>query len=73
MPIAYIGRQRPICKMKKNIVRIAVLAGILAWPAVEGYRLHVAKKQLAQSEQLQKRVQMASDAAKLKYAQANPQ
>ena len=59
--------------MKKNIVRIAVLAGILAWPAVEGYQLHVAKKQLAESEQLQKHVQMASDAAKLKYAQANPQ
>ena len=59
--------------MKKNIVRIAVLAGILAWPAVEGYRLHAAKKQLAESEQLQKRVQMASESAKLKYAQANPQ
>ena len=59
--------------MKKNIIRVAVLAGILAWPAVEGYRLHGAKKQLAESEQLQKHVQMAADAAKLKYAQATPQ
>ena len=59
--------------MKKNIIRVAVLAGVLAWPAVEGYRLHVAKQQLAESEQLQKHVQMAADAAKLKYAQATPQ
>jgi len=59
--------------MKKNLVRVVVLAGILAWPAVEGYRLHAAKKQLAQSEKLQKQVQMAADAAKLKYAQAAPQ
>ena len=56
--------------MKKNIIRVAVLAGVLAWPAVEGYRLHVAKKQLAQSEQLQKKVMMASEPAKLRYAQA---
>jgi hypothetical protein len=55
---------------KKNCIRVIVLAGILAWPAVEGYRLHVAKQELAKSEQLQKKVAMASEAAKLKYAQA---
>ena len=55
---------------KKNWIRAVVLTGLIAWPAVEGYRLHVAKKQLAQSEQLQKKVMMASEAAKLKYAQA---
>jgi hypothetical protein len=55
---------------KKNWIRMAVLTGLFAWPAVEGYRLHVAKKQLAQSEQLQKKVMMASEAAKLRYAQA---
>jgi hypothetical protein len=55
---------------KKNWIRLIVLAGILAWPAVEGYRLHVAKKQLAASEQLQKKVTMAAEAARLKYAQA---
>ena len=59
--------------MKKNLVRVIVLAGILAWPAVEGYRLHVAKKQLAESQKLQKHVQMVEAAAKLKYAQASPQ
>jgi hypothetical protein len=59
--------------MKKNLVRVVVLAGILAWPAVEGYRLHVAKKQLAESQKLQKHVQMVEAAAKLKYAQASPQ
>jgi hypothetical protein len=59
--------------MKKNLVRVVVLAGILAWPAVEGYHLHVAKKQLAESQKLQKNVQMAADAARLKYAQAAPQ
>ena len=56
--------------MKKNCIRVLVLAGILAWPAVEGYRLQVAKQQLAASEQLNKNVQMAAQAAKLKYAQA---
>lgn len=65
-----LGRKRPVVRMKKNCIRIVVLAGILAWPAVEGYRLHVAKKQLAQSEKLHKNVQMAAEAAKLKYAQA---
>lgn len=55
---------------KKNWIRVVVLTGLVAWPSVEGYRLHVAKKQLAQSEQLQKKVMMASEAAKLKYAQA---
>jgi hypothetical protein len=59
--------------MKKNLIRVVVAVGILAWPAVEGYRLHVAKKQLVESQQLHKNVQMAADAAKLKYAQANPQ
>jgi hypothetical protein len=58
--------------MKTNVIRVVVVAGILAWPAVEGYRLHVAKKQLAASEQLNKNVQMAAQAAKLKYAQASP-
>lgn len=63
----------PFCSMnKKNWIRVVVLTGLLAWPAVEGYRLHVAKKQLAQSEQLHKKVTLALEAAKLKYAQASP-
>ncbi|MCI0746644.1 MAG: hypothetical protein L0Y58_14685 [Verrucomicrobia subdivision 3 bacterium] len=57
---------------KKNCIRVVVLAGILAWPGVEAYRLHVAKKQLAQSQQQFKKVQMAAEAAKLRYAQASP-
>jgi hypothetical protein len=59
--------------MKKNLIRVVVAVGILAWPAVEGYRLHVAKKQLAESQRIEKHVQMAAEATKLKYAQANPQ
>lgn len=59
--------------MKKNLIRVVVAVGLLSWPAVEGYRLHVAKKQLAESQRVNKNIQMAADAAKLKYAQANPQ
>jgi hypothetical protein len=56
----------------RNWIRLFVAAGIIAWPAVELYRLHVAKKELAQSEQRYKKVMMAAEAAKLRYAQANP-
>ena len=54
----------------KNCIRVIVLAGILAWPGVEAYRLHVAKKQLAASEELNKTVMAKVEATKLKYAQA---
>jgi hypothetical protein len=56
----------------RNWIRLIVAAGIIAWPAVELYRLHLAKKELAASEVRYKKVMMAADAAKLRYAQANP-
>ncbi|HMJ63945.1 MAG TPA: hypothetical protein VK615_01240 [Candidatus Binatia bacterium] len=56
----------------KNWIRLFVAAGIIAWPAVELYRLHTTKKELAASEQRLKKVMMAAEAAKLKYAQASP-
>jgi hypothetical protein len=34
----------------KNLIRVVVVAGVLAWPAVEVYRIQAAKKQLAESE-----------------------
>jgi hypothetical protein len=57
---------------KKNWIRVVVLTGLLAWPAVEVYRLHQVKKQLAQSEKLHAKVMLALEAAKLRYAQASP-
>ncbi len=63
----------PACTMNtRNWIRLFVAAGIIAWPAVELYRLHQAKKELALSEQHYKKVMMAVEAAKLRYAQANP-
>lgn len=37
---------------KKNLIRIVVLAGLLAWPGVEWYRYQVAKNQLTASIEL---------------------
>lgn len=36
----------------KNLIRVTVMAGLLAWPAVEVYRIQAAKNQLAESELL---------------------
>ena len=53
----------------KNCIRIGVLAGLLAWPAVESYRLYVAKQELQASAQLQKNVQARLETARFKNTQ----
>jgi hypothetical protein len=40
----------------RNWIRTAVVVGLVAWPAVEGYRLFVAQQQLAQAVQQNERV-----------------
>ena len=41
----------------KNIIRVLVLAGIIAWPAIEAYRLHVARQQVVVAQALERSVQ----------------
>jgi hypothetical protein len=33
----------------KNVIRVLVLAAVFAWPAVEAYRYHLAKKEVVAS------------------------
>jgi hypothetical protein len=40
----------------RNWIRIAVLTGLMAWPAVETYRYHVAVRQCEAALQLQTQV-----------------
>lgn len=40
----------------KNSIRAAVLAGIIAWPTVEAFRLVTTQQQQAQAEALQQSV-----------------
>lgn len=40
----------------KNFIRLVVVAGLLAWPGVESYRLWVAKQQVAESARQQRAV-----------------
>jgi len=40
----------------KNCIRIAVLTALLAWPAVETYRLYAARQELTASNKLQQSV-----------------
>jgi len=54
----------------KNWIRIGVLTGLLAWPAVESYRLYVAQQQLEASLQLQSKVNGRLQIARLNHAQA---
>jgi hypothetical protein len=56
----------------KNCIRIAVLAALLAWPAVETYRLYAAKKELAVSAKLEQSVseQVAQNRAKTQVAKS---
>jgi hypothetical protein len=51
----------------KNWIRAAVLAAVLAWPAVETCRYYAARQQLAASLQQQNAVQI--ELARLKSAQ----
>lgn len=48
----------------KNIIRALVLAGILAWPSVEVYRLQVARGQADAAQQLASSVQQKLAQAK---------
>ncbi len=54
----------------KNWIRIGVLIGLLAWPAVESYRLYVAQQQLEASLQLQSKVNGRLQIARLNHAQS---
>jgi hypothetical protein len=54
----------------KNWIRIGVLTGLLAWPAVESYRLYVAQRQLEASLQLQSQVNGRLQIARLNHSQA---
>jgi len=42
--------------MNKNCIRVLVWAAICAWPAVELYRLHQAREQLAASTKVEQKV-----------------
>ena len=55
----------------KNCIRIAVLAALIGWPAVETYRLHAAKKELAASERLEQTVSARIAQARAKTQVAN--
>ena len=53
------AEQRPIEQVMKgkNIIRVLVLAGIFAWPAIETYRLRVARQQVVEAKALENSVQ----------------
>jgi hypothetical protein len=54
----------------KNWIRIGVLTALLAWPAVESYRLYVAQQQLEASLKLQSQVNGRLQIARLNHTQA---
>ena len=56
MVLAEHGPNKQVMK-GKNIIRVLVLAGIFAWPAIEAYRLHVARQQVVEAQALEKSVQ----------------
>jgi len=55
----------------KFYVRILVAVTLLAWPAVESYRLYVAKEQLASVQVKHKTVMAKLEASRLASAQAS--
>lgn len=50
-------------------IRVLVIAGLLAWPAVETYRLWTANQKLADAQALQRSVQAKVEAARAKQVQ----
>lgn len=53
----------------KTIIRVVVFAAIFAWPAVESYRYYVARQQLADSQEREKKVTQQVASLKAKSAQ----
>ena len=55
----------------RNLVRVVVLAALFAWPAVEVYRLQVAKQDLTARQKVEARVtqRLAMTKAKTQVAQ----
>jgi hypothetical protein len=54
----------------KNLVRTVVILGVLAWPAVETYRLWSTTEQLHQAQALERSVTAKLDSARARHAQA---
>jgi regulatory protein YycH of two-component signal transduction system YycFG len=54
---------------KKNLVRTVVLLGLVAWPAVESYRLWEARQDLASRQKVESKVTTRLAMAKAKNAQ----
>ncbi len=53
----------------KNSIRAAVLAGVIAWPTVEAFRLVQTQQQQAQAEALQRTVEVKLAAVRAKSVQ----
>ena len=53
----------------KTFVRAAVVAGLLAWPGVETFRLIATQQQAAAAEELQRSVQAKLDVVRAKHVQ----
>ena len=53
----------------KTWIRTAVVAGIIAWPAVETFRLIATQQKLAEAETLQRSVQTKVETARTKHVQ----
>lgn len=53
----------------KTWIRAAVVAGVIAWPAVETFRLIATQQKLAEAETLQQTVQAKLDTARAKHVQ----
>ena len=53
----------------KNIIRVLVLVGIFAWPAIEAYRLQVARQQVVAARALEKSVQQKLAQLKSKHVE----
>jgi Tfp pilus assembly protein PilE len=50
-------------------IRVVVLVAVLAWPAVETWRLFDTKQKLKDAQALQQRVQTKYEAARAKHVQ----
>ena len=53
----------------KTLVRAVALAGLLAWPGVETFRLISTQQKAAAAEELQRSVQAKLDVARAKHIQ----
>ena len=54
----------------KNLIRTVVALGVLAWPAVEAYRLWATTQQLHQAQALERSVTAKLDSARARHSQA---